>query len=75
MTIDLDPTLVAQIDELARRLGIQEVGEHREARRRQEVVRRLLMFWCSMHPNPPNPPPNTANARPTPRRVRAADPK
>lgn len=43
--IHLDPALVAQIDTLARRLGLIEVGEDRVARRRGEVVRRLLLMW------------------------------
>lgn len=43
----LDASLLAQIDALARRLGIQAVGEDRVARKRQEVVRRLLLMWDS----------------------------
>ena len=47
--LDLDPATVAQIDTLARRLGIQEVGDDRERKRRSEVVRRLLGLWSSLH--------------------------
>src|SRR5690606_22508369 len=44
-SITLDPATLAQLDALARRLGIQAVGDDREAKRRGEVVRRLLMCW------------------------------
>ena len=47
--LDLDSATVAQIDTLARRLGIQEVGEDRERKRRSEVVRRLLSLWATLY--------------------------
>lgn len=47
--VPLDPAVVAQLDALARRLGIQAAGEDREANRRQEVIQRLLQFWTNVY--------------------------
>lgn len=45
--VDLDGPTLAQIDALARDLGLQAVGHHREARRRGEAIRRLLLRWAT----------------------------
>lgn len=47
ITITLAPADVALLDSLARRLGIQATGEDRQAQRRGEVVRRLLLLWMA----------------------------